>query len=45
MLMCGVNWYLHPNVKWRFDYGYGRVTERQPEGNLNVFETRVEIDF
>ena len=45
MLMVGVNWYLHSHVRWRFDYGLGRVSERSPEGNLNVFETRVEIDF
>lgn len=45
MFMFGANWHLHPNVKWRFDYGFGRVTGRQPEGEINVFETRVEIDF
>jgi phosphate-selective porin OprO and OprP len=45
MLMAGVNWYLHPNVKWRFDYGFGHVSGYQPGGNLNVFQTRVEIDF
>ena len=45
MLMVGVNWHLHSHVKWRFDYGFGRVSGRTPEGNLNVFETRVEMDF
>jgi phosphate-selective porin OprO/OprP len=45
MLMAGVNWYLHPNVKWRFDYGFGHVSGRAPDGNLNVFQTRVEVDF
>ncbi len=45
MVMAGVNWYLHPHVKWRFDYGFGHVAGRPPEGNLNVFQTRVEIDF
>jgi phosphate-selective porin OprO and OprP len=45
MLMAGVNWYLHSHVKWRFEYGYGHVSERQPEGNLNVFQTRMEVDF
>jgi phosphate-selective porin OprO and OprP len=45
MLMTGVNWYLHSHLKWRFDYGFGHITERKPEGNLNVFQTRVEIDF
>ena len=45
MIMAGVNWYLHSHVKWRFDYGFGRVTGRDPEGNLNIFQTRVEVDF
>jgi phosphate-selective porin OprO/OprP len=45
MLMSGVNWYLHSHVKWRFEYGFGHVSKRQPEGNLNIFQTRVEIDF
>jgi phosphate-selective porin OprO/OprP len=45
MLMTGVNWYLHSHVKWRFEYGFGRVGGRQPEGNLNVFQTRMEVDF
>jgi hypothetical protein len=31
--------------KWRFDYGFGQVTGRQPEGNLILFQTRVEVDF
>ena len=45
MIMAGVNWYLHSHVKWRFDYGRGRVSERTPQGNLNIFQTRVEVDF
>jgi hypothetical protein len=45
LAMAGVNWHLHPNVKWRFDYGFGRVEGREPEGNLNLFQTRLEVDF
>lgn len=45
MFMVGVNWHLHSHVKWRFDYGFGHVSGRLPEGNLNVFQTRVEVDF
>jgi phosphate-selective porin OprO/OprP len=45
MLMAGVNWYLHSHVKWRFDYGFGHVSGRTPEGNMNVFQTRVEVDL
>src|ERR1017187_8223642 len=44
MLMTGVNWYLHSHVKWRFEYGFGHVSGIQPEGNLNIFQTRVEAD-
>ena len=45
IFMAGVNWYLHSHVKWRFDYGFGHVDGRNPEGNFNIFETRVEVDF
>ena len=45
MLMTGVNWYLHAHVKWRFEYGFGHVSGIQPEGNLNIFQTRVEADL
>jgi len=45
MLMAGVNWYLHPHVKWRFEYGFGHVSHYDPEGNVNIFQTRLEVDF
>jgi phosphate-selective porin OprO/OprP len=45
MLMGGVNWYPHSHVKWRFDYGLGRVSGYSPSGNINIFQTRVEVDF
>jgi phosphate-selective porin OprO/OprP len=45
MVMAGVNWYLHSHAIWRFDYGFGQVAARQPEGNLNIFQTRFEVDF
>jgi phosphate-selective porin OprO and OprP len=45
MFMVGLNWYLHPHVKWRVDYGFGHVSGRQPEGNIHIFQTRIEIDF
>jgi phosphate-selective porin OprO and OprP len=44
-LMCGLNWYLHPHVKWRFNYGFGHVSEYYPAGNINIFQTRVDLDF
>ena len=45
MIMAGVNWYLHSHVKWRCNYGFGRVTDRDPDGNVNIFQTRIEVDF
>jgi phosphate-selective porin OprO and OprP len=45
MFMVGLNWHLHSHVKWRFDYGFGHVSDHQPAGNINIFQTRVEIDF
>jgi phosphate-selective porin OprO/OprP len=44
-LMTGANWYLHSHVKWRFEYGLAHVTGHQPEGNINIFQTRMEVDF
>jgi hypothetical protein len=35
----------HSHVEWRFDYGFGPVSGRTPDGNLNIFQTRVEVDF
>ena len=45
ILMGGVNWLLHSHIKWRFDYGFGHVSDHEPAGNINIFQTRVEIDF
>jgi phosphate-selective porin OprO and OprP len=45
MLMGGINWYLHSHIKWRFDYGFGHVSDRIPDGNVNIFQTRIEVDF
>lgn len=45
LLTAGVNWHLQSHVKWRFDYGFGRVSDRTPKGNLNIFQTRIEVDF
>jgi len=45
MFMFGLNWYLHPHVKWRFNYGLGEVGGRVPEGAFNIFQTRFEVDF
>ncbi len=28
-----------------FDYGFGHVSDRTPGGNLNIFQTQIEVDF
>ena len=43
--MVGPTWYLHSHLKWRFEYGLADVTHHQPEGIINIFQTRMEVDF
>jgi phosphate-selective porin OprO/OprP len=45
LFMAGVNWYLHPHVRWMFDYGMGRVTGGAQSGNMFIFQTRIGADF
>jgi phosphate-selective porin OprO/OprP len=45
LISAGLNWYLHSHLKWRFDYGTGRVTGRSEEGTFHFFQTRLETDF
>jgi len=45
MLMTGINWYLHSHVITRFEYGFGQVDGYTPAGNMNIFQTRIEVDF
>jgi phosphate-selective porin OprO/OprP len=45
MLMGGVNWYLTSHIRWRFNYGLGQVRSHSPQGNVNIFQTRIEVDF
>ena len=47
----GLNWYLNPNVRWMFNYIYVDVDDRDSggraidNGNANIFQTRLQIDF
>ena len=45
IFMAGVNWYLHSHLKWRFNYGNGHVADHNPSGSINIFQTRIEVDF
>ena len=41
----GITWYPHSHVRLKFNYVHGNVTGAPADGRLNIFETRVEIDF
>ena len=45
LLMTGVNWYLHPHVRWLFNGGVGRVGGGLNNGDIFIFQTRVGVDF
>jgi len=45
LLTGGVTWYPHAHVRWKFNYIHGKVSDRNPSGKMNIFETRVEVDF
>jgi phosphate-selective porin OprO/OprP len=45
ILMTSLNWYLEPHVVLRFEYGFAHITEAQPSGNINIFQTRLQVDF
>lgn len=43
--MVGLNGYLHSHLKWRFNYGRGRVDGGVADGVVHLFQTRLEVDF
>jgi phosphate-selective porin OprO/OprP len=44
-ITTGVTWYPHSHLRWKFNYVHGNVTSSPAEGRMNIFETRMEIDF
>jgi len=46
-LTFGANWYLNPNTRFMFNYIYASVDDRldKANGDLNIFQARVQIDF
>ncbi len=45
MLMTSLNWYLQSHVVLRFEYGFAHITESPQSGNINIFQTRLQVDF
>jgi len=45
LLTGGVTWYPNANIRWKFNYLYGEVDDKTPSGRMNIFETRIEVDF
>jgi len=41
----GVTWYPNAHLRWKFNYIHGQVSGRDPSGSMNIFETRMEVDF
>lgn len=46
-LTFGANWYLNPNTRFMFNYIYASVDDhpKKANGDLNIFQARVQIDF
>ena len=38
----GVNWYLNPNTRFMWNYGWA---ERIDLGSANLFQSRFQVDF
>jgi len=45
LFMAGLNWYLHPHVRWMFNGGVGRVAGGANDGRMAIFQTRIGVDF
>lgn len=45
MLMPGVNWYWSEHVRRQFNYGFARVEKGSSPGNLDIFQTRLQLGF
>lgn len=42
---AGVNWYLNPNMRVMLNYVYAHIDHSLADGDLNIIQGRVQIDF
>ena len=42
---AGLNWYFNAHVRWMFNYGLGHVSGGPQNGTMNIFQTRLGVDF
>ena len=41
----GVNWYLNPNIRLMWNYVHAEIDRHVFDGDLNIFQTRLQVTF
>ncbi len=44
-ITLGLNWYLNPNVRIMWNYVHAEVDDALADGDLDIFQTRFQVDF
>jgi phosphate-selective porin OprO/OprP len=45
MMTAGLNWYLSSHLRVMFNYGHGEVRGTTQEGDVDIFHSRIQVDF